>query len=236
MQLPALYQGRLIRRYKRFLADIETRSGPMTIHCPNTGAMTGCAAPGSLVWYSLSDNPKRKYPATWEFVDTGEGICSVNTTRANLLVGEALRTRTIDLFEQDQEIQAEARIPGGGGRFDFRVGESYVEVKSVTLRLADGSGAFPDAVSERARKHVRALQAVVRGGHRGVLIFCVQHTGIESVRPAWEIDPDYAAELEAAISSGVEVYAFAMDTDLTTSEIVGQLPVRLNSVSLNSDV
>lgn len=229
MQLPVLYPGRLIKRYKRFLADVETQYGSMTIHCPNTGAMTGCAQPGSPIWYSISDNPKRKYPATWEFVDTGKGLCSVNTGRANRLVGEGLRTRAIDLFDADQEIQAEVPIPGGGGRFDFRVGEAYVEVKSVTLRLSGGAGAFPDAVSERARKHVHALERVVQGKHRAVLIFCVQHTGIRSVRPAREIDPEYAAALVAAVQGGVEVYAYAMGTDLLTSELVKKIPVSLDN-------
>ena len=183
MQLPDLNKGVLVKRYKRFLADIETEEGLITAHCPNTGAMTGCAEPGWNVWYSLSDNPKRKYAATWELVDTEQGICSVNTGRANHLVREGIEQGVIAEVS-GQEIKSEAKIPDGGGRFDLLVDKAYVEVKSVTLRMDDGRGEFPDAVSSRALKHVRALEDVVSSGYRGVLIFCAQHTGIEPVRPA----------------------------------------------------
>ena len=108
MDLPELFSGRLVRRYKRFLADIETATGVITAHCPNTGAMTGCAEPGSAVFYSLSDNPKRKYAATWELVETAGGLCSVNTGRANYLVAEALREGLLEGFP---EMRAEVKFP-----------------------------------------------------------------------------------------------------------------------------
>ena len=226
VQLPDLHEGILVKRYKRFLADIETEGGLITAHCPNTGAMTGCAEPGWNVWYSLSDNPKRKYAATWELVDTEQGICSVNTGRANHLVREGIE-RGVITEVSGQEIKSEAKIPDGGGRFDLLVDKAYVEVKSVTLRMDDGRGEFPDAVSSRALKHVRALEDVVASGYRGVLIFCAQHTGIESVRPAEQIDPKYAQALREALDRGVEIYAYGIETDLNEISVSRALPFNL---------
>lgn len=225
MKLPVLYSGVLVRRYKRFLADIDTAQGEsITAHCPNTGAMTGCAEPGSTVYFSLSDNPKRKYPHTLELVETSLGMVSVNTGRANSLVGEALEAQKIAALAGYSDIKAEAKIPDGGGRFDFLLRgpekpDVFVEVKSVSLSQGNGLGAFPDAVSERALKHVNALKRMVETGHRGVLLFCAQHCGIERVTPARSIDPAYARGLEVAIDAGVEVYALGCATDLTTMQI-----------------
>ena len=221
MELPSLFEGRLVKRYKRFLADIETAEGVITAHCPNTGAMTGCAEPGSPVWYSLSDNPKRKYAATLEFVRTTDGDCSVNTGRANALVGEALRSEW--LLPGIEDVKAEVKIPSGAGRFDFGFTldgrQGYVEVKSVTLHLEEGSGVFPDAVSERAVKHVKELEAQVREGSRSLLVFCVQHLGIEKVSPAWEIHGAYGDALAAAMDVGVEVLACGCELDLDVGEM-----------------
>ncbi|NCF77211.1 MAG: DNA/RNA nuclease SfsA [Proteobacteria bacterium] len=225
MILPELQKGRLLRRYKRFLADIETAEGEViTVHCPNTGAMTGCADPGSVAYFSVSDNPKRKYPYTLEFVETAMGLVSVNTGRANALVGEALAAEQIISLAGYTDIKAESKIPDGGGRFDFlarnaKQVSAFIEVKSVTLYTENGAGEFPDAVSERALKHVHALKRMVSLGHRGVLIFCAQHCGISRVSPARSIDPAYAQGLEEAIEAGVEGYAAGCVTDLKTMRI-----------------
>ena len=238
MKLPDLQRGILRRRYKRFLADIETASGEVfTAHCPNTGAMTGCAAPGSPVWYSRSDNAKRKYPHTLEFVQTPAGYVSVNTGRANTLVAEALANGTITELAGCTEVKPEARIPEGDGRFDFRVVLSaqivFVEVKSTTLVVGHGInsevlGAFPDAVSSRALKHVNALVRRVQAGDRALLIFCAQHCGIGAVRPAHEIDPQYASALAKAAAAGVEVLAYGCTTDLSEMAIDRKLPFSLS--------
>lgn len=234
MTLPELFSGTLVRRYKRFLADVVTAKGDtITVHCPNTGAMTGCIDPDSTVYYSQSDNPKRKYPCTLEFVETPAGLVSVNTGRANTLVGEALAQGRIQPLSDFLDIKAEAKIPDGGGRFDFLAfnpagNAAYVEVKSVTLLRQAGRGEFPDAVSERALKHVVALQRMVASGHRGVLIFCAQHCGIESVSPAAAIDPNYARGLAEAAEAGVEVYALACKTDLETMSIDRQINFHLS--------
>jgi sugar fermentation stimulation protein A len=223
VRLPELVEVLLVRRYKRFLADIQAIAGPeagrtITVHCPNTGAMTGCADPGSRAWISTSQNPKRKYPQTLEMVQTPAGMVSVNTLRANALGREAIENGVIDRLRDVADIQAEAKIPDNGGRFDLAMTcaaqRVFVEVKSATLYLQDGLGAFPDAVSERAVKHVVALARQVQAGHRGVLIFCSQHCAIERVRPAYEIHPDYADALATAIDAGVEVYALGCRTDL----------------------
>ena len=225
MRLPELLKGRLLRRYKRFLADLEAAEGQViTVHCPNTGAMTGCADPGSVAYYSVSDNPKRKYPHTLEFVETPVGLVSVNTGRANALVGEALAAEQIISLAGYTDIKAESKIPDGGGRFDFlarnaKQASAFIEVKSVTLYTKNGAGEFPDAVSERALKHVHALKRMVSLGHRGVLIFCAQHCGINRVSPARSIDPAYAQGLEEAIEAGIEVYAAGCVTDLKTMRI-----------------
>ena len=226
VELPELHEGVLVRRYKRFLADIETANGLITAHCPNTGAMTGCAEPGWPVWYSISENPKRKYAATWELVDTGRGICSVNTGRANHLVREAVEKGVIAGLK-GTEIRAEAKIPDGSGRFDLLVDDTFVEVKSVTLLRSEGQGAFPDAVSSRALKHVRALVDVIALGYRGVLVFCAQHTGVQSVTPANDIDPAYAQGLKEAVAKGVEVLALGVSTDMHVIRISGPIDVEL---------
>lgn len=228
---PALARGRLVRRYKRFLADIDTGDGVLTVHCPNTGAMAGCSDPGSEVWYSTSDNPRRKYAHTLEVVCTPAGRVGVNTARANPLVAEGLRCGVVGELAGFDELHAEAPIPGARGRFDFRLdgaaGPCWVEVKSLTLWLGAGRGAFPDAVSERALRHVEALAERRRRGERAVLLFCVQHTGVAFATPADEIHPDYAAGLRDAVAEGVEVLAYGCRIERRRMELSEPLPVRL---------
>ena len=236
MKLPELAEVELLRRYKRFLADVRDDQGrEFTVHCPNTGAMTGCADPGSRAWISTSDNAKRKYPHTLELVQTAVGLASVNTGRANALVGEALTTGSIagldDVAKGAAELRAEAKIPEGDGRFDFCLDggadgqTTFIEVKSVTLALGQGEGAFPDAVRARGVKHLHALRRRVEAGQRAVLVFCVQHLGIERVRAAHEIDPVYAETLAAVRADGVEVMALGCACDLNEMRIDRVLPV-----------
>ena len=229
--MPELQAGTLVRRYKRFLADItDARGKLLTIHCPNTGAMTGCVDPGNKVYYSRSDNAKRKYPHTLEFIESPHGLVGVNTGRANRLIEDALLSGVITELGQwpAAQIQAEAAIPSGAGRFDFLLSQGteqiFVEVKSVTLHVEAGLGAFPDAVSTRALKHVEELQLQVRQGARGVLLFCVQHLGIERVSAAAHIDPKYAEAVRKAAVNGVEILAYAFKTDLRTISLSHRLP------------
>lgn len=230
MKWPTLYSGTLVRRYKRFLADIRLPNGNiLTVHCPNTGSMRACAEPGWKAWYSLSDNKTRKYPGTWELVRNGQGhYIGINTQRANRLVEEGLVLGRIKELKGYGRIRAEQYYGSRKSRIDFlledhprRKGPCYVEVKSVTL-LAEpdspnkGIGLFPDAVSVRARRHLEELIAVKEKGARAVLLYCVQHTGIKEVRAARDIDPAYAKWLQHAKSAGVEIMAFS--TRITTRE------------------
>lgn len=169
-----LKSATLVKRYKRFLADVVTPEGEtLTLHCANTGAMTGCAEPGDTVWYSTSDNPKRKYAHSWELTQTRTGhfIC-INTLRANELVKEALALGNIAQLQGYDSLRSEVRYGEENSRIDFLLESEtkpacYIEVKSVTL-LTDGCGYFPDAVTTRGQKHLRELQSVVEQGLRAV--------------------------------------------------------------------
>jgi sugar fermentation stimulation protein A len=215
MQFPKLIQGTLVKRYKRFLADVELADGSVvTAHCPNTGAMTGCAEPGWQVWLSPSTNPKRKLAYTWEVVKTSQGHwIGINTHKANAIVKEALAGGQIPELLGYAQHKAEVKFGAENSRVDFLLSgdnkvDCYLEVKSVTL-LQNEQGYFPDAITLRGQKHLRELSSIVTQGKRAVLLFCVQHTGIQSVSVADQIDPNYAAELKSAMENGVEVLCYS---------------------------
>lgn len=209
---PPLRPATLVLRYKRFLADVITPEGEkLTLHCANTGAMTGCATPGDTVWYSTSDSLTRKYPHSWELTETqqGEWIC-VNTLRANSLVKEALNQQIIPELSGYSQLRAEVKY--GESRIDFLLQAEgrtncYIEVKSVTL-CQNGKGYFPDAVTVRGQKHLRELGRMAEYDQRAVLFFAVLHSGIEDVTPARHIDAHYAELLAQAQRSGVEVLCY----------------------------
>jgi len=230
---PALAVGTLQRRYKRFLADVETTEGEaITMHCPNTGAMLGCSEPGSTVWFSISENPRRKYRHTLEVVLTPLGRVGVNTARANALVDEALNAGSVSELSGYTTIKREARIPNEKGRFDFLLtgpglADCYLEVKSLTLGYSDGTGAFPDTKSERAVRHIQALKARVKAGDRAVLLYCVQHTGITVATPADDIYPAYGEALREAVNIGVEVLARSCRIERDEIALGGELPVKV---------
>lgn len=231
---PALEEGRLIRRYKRFLADIETVHGELlTIHCPNTGSMLNCMAEGARVWFSRSSDPKRKLPGTWEIGETPQGrLACINTARANALVEEALRAGIISELNGFTGLKREVAYGVENSRIDFRLdyelGSAWVEVKSVTLGF-DGThvAAFPDAVTLRGAKHLRELACLARQGVRAVQLYCVNLSGIEAVRPAREIDPVYAAALRDAVAAGVEVLAYGVTLTPEQMWVDRALPVLL---------
>lgn len=230
---PPLARGRLLRRYKRFLADLETEAGDvLTVHCPNTGAMLGCAEPGSEVWFSESSNPARKYRHTLEVVVTTHGRAGVNTARANALVREALSAGVGSSLTGFSVVRSEVPIPDESGRFDLLLGDGerdcFVEVKNLTLCDAAGRGSFPDAVSVRAVRHVRALARRAQAGDRAVLAFCVQHTGVEYATLADEIDAEYGAAVRAAAAAGVEVLAFGCSIEPAEILVTSELPVDLS--------
>ena len=228
-----LLRGTLIRRYKRFFADILLDSGEeITAHCPNTGAMTGCAQPGFTAYVSPANNPKRKLKFTWELAVTPEKQwIGINTQHANTLAQEAIEQRVHPLFEDLQDIRREVKSPDGQSRFDFCLTERdgslcYLEVKSVTL--AEGSqGYFPDAVTSRGTKHVQGLAELARAGIHTCLLFCVQHSAIEQVSVARHIDPAYAAAVTDAVAAGVQIIAVGCEISQEKITINQLLPVIL---------
>jgi len=226
MQLENLIEGRLIKRYKRFLADVVLPDGSeLTVHCPNTGSMKNCAEPNSRVWIQDSGNAKRKYPFGWELVEVeGEYLACINTGRANKLVREAIEQGVISQLQGYRSIRQEVKY-GENSRIDLLLedeakGRAWVEVKNVTLLEADNWGSFPDAVTKRGAKHLQELMAMVAQGDRAVMLFCVPHTGIKQVRPADQIDPEYGRLLREAMAAGVEVLAYA--AEITPEQIALQ--------------
>ncbi|WP_221799922.1 DNA/RNA nuclease SfsA [Oceanobacter mangrovi] len=240
-----LLSGRLIQRYKRFLADIELDNGELiTAHCANTGAMTHCADPGCRVWVWDSQNPKRKLPYSWEWTEVaGRWKACVNTARANQLVEEALLAQ-LDTSKTDsqhwlhgyQQLRKEPRVEDG--RLDFLIsGEQqpsiYIEVKSLTLPRHEqqvGLGCFPDARTERGLKHLRRLAQLQQQGHQAILLFCVSLEGIEQVAAAADVDLDYAAALAEVQQQGVRVIAWPVRFDETAAsmqlDVSQPLPLR----------
>lgn len=232
MHFPSpLLSGVLIKRYKRFLADILLPTNEIiTIHCANTGAMTGCANPGDHVWYSTSDNPKRKLPYSWELTHTHDKywIC-VNTSRANHIVKDAILANKIAQLAQYETLQSEVKYGQENSRIDLLLsdkthGDCYVEVKSVTLFDAKNQfGYFPDAVTTRGQKHLRELIFMAQQGKRAVVFFMVLHTGITYFSPAKHIDPIYNQLLKEAINHGVEVLCY--NATISTQAITLNQPI-----------
>ncbi|UAX00100.1 DNA/RNA nuclease SfsA [Halopseudomonas nanhaiensis] len=227
-----LERGTLVRRYKRFFADVVLDDGrEVTVHCPNTGSMLRCGEPGSPVWVALQDRPGRKLPGTWELVQTPDGaLACVHSARANKVVAASLRAGLITPLSGYASQRAEVCLSPGKSRFDFLLsdpGECVVEVKSVTLGLGAGQGAFPDAVSTRGQKHLLELIEVAAAGRRACMLFCVMHSGIAEVAPADHIDPVYGRVLRQAAANGVEVIAWSVWPTPAGLQVRGQLPVAL---------
>ncbi|MEE8105096.1 MAG: DNA/RNA nuclease SfsA [Planctomycetota bacterium] len=220
-----LVEGRLIRRYKRFLADIQfDNETVVTAHCPNPGAMTGLAETGSAVLVTKSGDSKRKLAYTWELVKVGRIWAIVNTQIANRVVADWLRRGLV--LPGHTAIRSEFRR--GDSRFDFLLDDHcLVEVKSVTLAAGPGEGAFPDSVTVRGTRHVEGLAQAAADGMRAVLLFFVARGDLSSVRPADEIDPTYAAALRDAARRGVEVMAVRARATRRGIAFDGVVPVNL---------
>ncbi|MCL1145622.1 DNA/RNA nuclease SfsA [Shewanella sp. 10N.261.52.F9] len=230
---PSFESGVLIKRYKRFLTDITLPSGEVvTIHCPNTGSMKNCLFEGQKVWFSVSDNPKRKYSRTWELAQSDKGhIIGINTGRANALAEEAINNGIISELQGYSSLRREVKYGSENSRIDILLQDEkkpncYIEVKSCTL-LENGHGYFPDAVTTRGQKHLRELMEMVEQGQRAVLLFVVQHSGINSVQAAAHIDPDYALLLTEAHSKGVEIIAYSANSSPIETHLVKSCPVNL---------
>ena len=226
-----LRAGTLLRRYKRFLADVELDDGTrLTAACPNTGSMLGCCTPGSRVWLSISDSPTRKYRHTWELVEVEGVLVGINTGLPNKLVREAIEQGVISELGAYASLRGEVAFGAERSRIDLLLqdparADCYVEVKNVTAAVEQGIALFPDAVSVRGTKHLRELMRVTADGRRAVLVYCVQRGDVGEVRPADAIDPLYGRTLREALAAGVEVLAY--QARVTTRSVAICEPIKV---------
>ncbi len=237
-----LIKGKLIKRYKRFLADITLESGEfVTAHSPNTGSMKGCSDPGSTVWLRDTRNPDRKYPLSWEMVETtSDVLVGINTLLSNSLVAEAISNGTVAELSDYAQIKREVKYGQENSRIDLLLLDQaeqadqadqadqkpncYVEVKNVTL-LEGTTALFPDAVTKRGSKHLRELQTMVEQGYRAVIFYCIQRNDANEFRPADDIDPIYGQLLRESINAGVEAIAYSAELSSMEIKLVKRVPV-----------
>jgi sugar fermentation stimulation protein A len=234
---PPLTRGVLLKRYKRFMADVHLDSGEtVTAHCANSGRMTSCCEAGRTVYLSTHDNPRRKLKYTWEMIEMpnalngGLSLVGVNTGVPNRLVAAALEARTVPELAAYHEVATEVRM-ASGSRLDIRLDATdqppcFVEVKNCTL-VRDGLAQFPDAVTARGQKHLVELQRQVAAGARACMFYFVQRMDAKRFEPAREIDPAYAAELARAVAGGVEILVYDVEIDLNQITLGRPLPYRL---------
>jgi sugar fermentation stimulation protein A len=223
-----LTEATLLKRYKRFLADVILDEKLITVHVPNTGSMTSCWEPNQKCALSLSPNPDRKMPYTLELTYNGETWIGVNTANANKLAKLWLQENKISELTNYKTIIPEKKI--GESRVDFylegheSMPACFVEVKSVTLKK-DGIAQFPDAVTERGQKHLRELMEIKKSGLRAVMLFIIQREDVDLFQAAKDIDPVYSQLLELAQRSGVEILAYQCKIDLKQIELLQPLKV-----------
>jgi len=219
--------GKLVQRYKRFLADIEFPDGSIVVaHCANSGAMTGMKEPGLPVYLLPNQNPKAKLDWRWELVDVGSSLVGINTARANIIVETAILSGRISGLQDYSILRREVKY-GQNSRIDILLegpGLCYVEVKSVTLRVGD-EARFPDAVTSRGTKHLHELSDMVVAGHRAVMVYLVQRSDCARFSIAEEIDPVYASALRQAVKAGVEVMCYECELSLEGISVNKPLPI-----------
>ena len=223
-----LIPGKLIKRYKRFLADIELESGEIiTAHCPNSGSMKSCTNPGWKVMLSESNNPKRKYKYTWEMVHNSKCWIGINTIIPNIITEEAIKNNIISELSEYDEIKREVKY-GENSRIDILLKSEnhlcYVEVKNVTLVEDDGNYYFPDSVTSRGLKHLHELIEMKIRGHRAVMLFVVQRSDGKIFKPASHIDPKYAEGLRTSYENGVEILVRQADVSPTEINLNNKIP------------
>lgn len=224
-----LIHGTLIKRYKRFLADIKLDDGSVVIaHCPNSGSMKSCLESGAEVYLALVNDQKRRTKYTWEMIRINGKWIGINTLHPNRLVYDAITEGKIEHLKGFTNVQREVKF--GDSRFDvYAENESekcFIEVKNVTLK--EGNYAlFPDAVTTRGQKHLRTLVEVKKAGMRAIMFYVIQRSDVDIFAPAKEIDPDYANELKVAVENGVEVFVVWAKVTPTGIELMEKLPVEI---------
>ncbi|WP_299786181.1 DNA/RNA nuclease SfsA [uncultured Marivita sp.] len=208
-----LVPGTLIRRYKRFLADVTLADGQeVTAHCANPGSMMGLAEPGTRVWLEPNDDPKKKLRFGWRLVENGNGhFTGVDTAVPNRMLRAAFEARDVPGLTEFDSLRAEVPY-GEKSRFDFLLSQAgqpdlYIEVKSVTLSRQPGLAEFPDSVTARGTRHLNDLSDMVRQGHRAMMLYLVQRTDCSRMTLAEDIDPSYATAWSGATAAGVETLA-----------------------------
>ncbi|MEL7525331.1 MAG: DNA/RNA nuclease SfsA [Pseudomonadota bacterium] len=228
-----LVGGRLVKRYKRFLADVvlDGDGGEITAHCANPGSMLGLKEPGARVWLSRSDNPKRKLKYSWEIIEADGALVGINTAHPNKLVEEAIEGGRITELSGYASLRREVKY-GKNSRIDVLLedaagGKTYVEVKNVHLMRQPGLAEFPDSVTARGAKHLGELADMVVEGHRAAMVFLVQRPDCGRLSLAEDIDPAYAAAFRAARSAGVEVYAIGCDVRLDGLDAVKPVEIAI---------
>jgi sugar fermentation stimulation protein A len=235
MRFPApLIPATLVKRYKRFLADVVLPDGrTITAHVANPGAMTGLATPGARVWLSKSDKPGRKLPHSWELIEVnlggGRELVGVNTARPNPLVGTAIAGGLIPELAGYDNIRREVKY-GKNSRVDFLLESAarspcYVEIKNVNLMRAAGLAEFPDAKTERGAKHLEELGDMVEQGARAVMFFLIQIGSATRFKLARDVDPKYGAAFDRARSRGVEAMAWKCTITQDGIEIATKVPI-----------
>ena len=227
-----LQAGVLLKRYKRFLADIRLDDGQeITAHCANPGSMLGVAIDGAPVWVSKSPNKNRKLPYSWEIIDLDGVLLAVNTSNPNKIAYEAIEAGVIPELTGYESLRREVKY-GEGSRIDLlleggrRDRPCYVEIKNVHLSQEKGLAEFPDSVTARGAKHMAELADMARSGNRAVMLFVAQRGDCRRFRPAADLDPTYAAALKSAVAAGVEPLAY--DCEVTTSEVVLRKPLEID--------
>jgi sugar fermentation stimulation protein A len=231
MRFPqALTEARLIRRYKRFLADVEMPDGSViTVHCANPGAMTGLAEPGMRVFLSKSASLTRKLPWSWELVEADGTLVGINTAHPNAIVAEAILMGAIPELSGYDALRREVRY-GVNSRIDILLSgqgrpDAYVEVKNVHLSRRSRLAEFPDSVTARGAKHLAELSAMVAEGHRAVMVYLVHRADADTLALAADIDPAYAAAFSKASAAGVEMLAYACTVTAEEVLVTRRIPI-----------
>lgn len=227
-----LFRAVLIRRYKRFLADVTLPDGTeATAHCANPGAMTGLAMEGTVVWLEPNDDPKRKLRYSWKLAEIGGALVGIDTALPNKVVGDALRAQAVPELAAYATVRAEVKY-GENSRVDFLLTQTglpdcYVEVKSANLCRKAGLVEFPDTVTKRGAKHMGELASMLAQGHRAVVLYLVQRTDCEAFAVADDIDPTYNTAFQAARTAGVEALCYRASLTLDGASFGEALPISL---------